>query len=250
MFAESFLKVWSKCTDKAPPVICGLQYSLATVEVAGCHTQVDQIVKVQQLLLTRGYKILAIGGDSAGANLSITSMFKQQQMLQTDGISSPYPPCGILISPATDFHMTADSFTRNMQKDFLNFKWMTKCRRAFIIGRPLGVGTPEEEQQFQLGMSNPLISPLFASSEQLLKLPPMLVIGGKDEALYDDICSFVRATRKALTAAGRTDSVEFIEGEGEAHIYPYLIFGRARRDMFMRIVNFVLKNNCHHKSSV
>mgnify|MGYP003385419507 FL=1 len=240
IFSDSILSNWSKCSDKAAPVVCGIQYALADEGSSSYPTAIHQIIRVQEVLASRGYKIIGISGDSAGGNLAITSLLKRQEVARVSGHA---PACFVGISPACDFHMQSDAFTRNKYKDLLSFTWMNRCRRAYICGKPpLGENASDEEKHHWLtAIKDPFVSPLFASDGQLAGLPPMLVYGGSDEALIDDIRAFVRRF-----AALSAPSMEFIEGgPGTMHIYPFLMApGRQRENLYKHIINFILKHGC------
>lgn len=242
LFSDSFLSNWSKCTDSVAPVVCGIQYSLADEGYSSFPTAIDQILKVQDVLTSRGYKIIGIVGDSAGGNLAITSLLKSQD-LALRSVNSQTPPCFVGISPACDLHMTSDGFACNKNKDILSLRWINRCRYAYICGKPplRDDASVEERQLCKSALENPLISPVYASDQQLAALPPMLVYGGTDEVLIDDIRWFVM--RVAGLAASEPEYVE--GGPGSMHIYPFLMSpGKQREAVFKRMINFILKHGC------
>jgi acetyl esterase/lipase len=236
IFGESVLSNWSKCTDGVPPVVCGIQYDLAAVGRSTFPTAIDQIIKVQEVLKSRGYKIIAISGDSAGGNLAIASLVKSHEL-----VLSTTAPCCVAISPGCDMRMESDAFTFNKYKDYLSASWIDQSRRAYVCGKPiLGAdASDEEKKEWRFLLENPLISPICASDDQLARLPPMLVYGGNDELLIDDIRAFVKRF-------SGLDTIEFVEGgPGTMHNYPYIMApGNDRVELYKHIVSFILKHSC------
>jgi epsilon-lactone hydrolase len=124
---------------------------------------------------------LAVGGDSAGGNLSIALI----RRLQTAG--EPLPACAWLASPWTDLTMSGASMeTEDAVDPLIHQGYLEELARAYA-------GTADRR--------DPLISPLFAD---LRGLPPVLVQVGSAETLLDD------ATRFA-TAAGAADVAVTLE---------------------------------------
>jgi acetyl esterase/lipase len=78
---------------------------------------------------------------------------------------------------------------------------------------------------------NPLISPLFGD---LKGLPPLLIVSGVDDELFEDGEKFY------LKAKAAGVDVRFIAGEGMVHCYPLLapMFPEATEAM-NKIVNFI-----------
>jgi epsilon-lactone hydrolase len=124
---------------------------------------------------------LAVGGDSAGGNLSVALI----KRLQAAG--EPLPACAWLASPWTDLTMSGASIeTKDAVDPLIHKGYLEELARAYA-------GTADRR--------DPLISPLFAD---LRGLPPVLVQVGSAETLLDD------ATRFA-TAAGAADVAVTLE---------------------------------------
>jgi acetyl esterase/lipase len=121
---------------------------------------------------------IAIGGDSAGGNLSICLINR----LRAAGEASP--ACAWLVSPWTDLTQSGASLTDKEAVDPLIHKdYLDELAEAYA-------GTDDRR--------NPLISPLFA---ELRGFPPTLVQVGSAEALLDDAVRFARAAGLADVAA-------------------------------------------------
>ena len=139
----------------------------------------EDCVNSYKWLLKNGYKNdqIIISGDSAGGNLTLTTLLK----LRDKGID--LPAGAIPISPATDFTLTDDSYFKNAEMDFLAdigvFWWYV----AYMSG---------EDPR------NPYISPLYGD---LNGLPPILIQASSCEMLYSDAARFVDKAKKAGTEA-------------------------------------------------
>ncbi|NVM37363.1 MAG: alpha/beta hydrolase, partial [Candidatus Lokiarchaeota archaeon] len=131
--------------------------------------QLEDCVTAYKWLLTQGFKAenIVIAGDSAGGNLTLTSLIK----LRDEGI--PLPAGAVALSPATDYTDKSETFYKNAKIDPILgdvgvFWWLP----AFLAGED-----PE----------NPLISPLYAD---LRGLPPILLQVSTSEMLYDHSTRF------------------------------------------------------------
>jgi acetyl esterase/lipase len=125
-------------------------------------------------LLKQGFSArdIVIAGDSAGGNLTITSLMK----LRDSGI--PLPAAAACLSPVTDL-TSIGSMEDGFKDPLLPHKAMRFYTESYV------------------GLSdarNPLISPVFGD---LRGLPPMLVHAGEDEVLRQDA---VRITSLAKAA--------------------------------------------------
>lgn len=131
---------------------------------------------------------IAVGGDSAGAGLTLALM----QSLRDAG--QPMPGCLWLISPWADMTLTAASLETKDAVDALIHKpYLAELIEAYV---PAG-----------LDCRDPLVSPLFADFEGA---PPMLIQVGSAETLLDDAVGLARA-------AGAADARVTLE------IWPHMI---------------------------
>jgi len=143
-------------------------------------TPLEDCVDAYKWLLSDGFKSdhIIIAGDSAGGNLTLTTLLK----IRDQGID--LPAGAICLSPATDFTLADGSYFKNAETDpglaDLGIFWWYV---AYLAG---------EDPR------NPYISPLFAD---LKGLPPILVQASSCEMLYSDATRFVEKAKKAGTNA-------------------------------------------------
>ena len=131
---------------------------------------------------------IAVGGDSAGANLSVALI----NQLRAD--SEELPACAWLVSPWTDLTMSGSTMTTKDAVDPLMHKgYLEELANAYV---PAGMES-----------NDPRISVLYA---ELHGLPPALIQVGSDETLLDDASRFA-------TAAGAADVPVTLE------IWPHMI---------------------------
>ncbi len=102
-----------------------------------------------------------VAGDSAGGNLTITSLMK----LRENG--DPLPAAAACLSPVTDL-----SNKTNLGKESKD-----------LLLHPKAVNFFHEAYGADNDLRNPLISPVFGN---LRGLPPLLVHAGEDEILRED----------------------------------------------------------------
>jgi acetyl esterase/lipase len=113
---------------------------------------------------------IAVAGDSAGAGLAVALLVRLKEL----GLQQP--ACALLFSPWVDMTATADSYSRNAQRDpILNREIM-----QFLAGQYLGERPGE----------TPLASPVFAD---LGGIAPLAIFVGATEALLDDAIALARA---------------------------------------------------------
>ena len=222
--------------DKAPPMVCGVMYTLATSTKKSFPKPTNEIISIQYQLKQRGYNIISICGDSAGGSLALSSLIEMQEQS-----SIPIPPCAIAISPVVDCRMNCKSIINNCNKDFLNHTWMLKCRYAYLLGKyDL---SEEDREQYDKAIANPLASMVFASKTQLLKLPPLLLMGGGDEMIIDDVRAFANQI-KDVHQHNHHDKIRYIEAPGELHIYPYFDNSYQSTDAFIQMARFIQPHCC------
>ena len=130
---------------------------------------------------------IAVGGDSAGGNLTITLINR----LRSAG--EEQPACAWLASPWTDLTMSGASLESKATADPLIHKAYLEELASAYAGKA--------------DRRDPLISPLFAD---LHGFPPTLIQVGSEETLLDDAVRFARA-------AGATDVSTTLE------IWPHMI---------------------------
>jgi len=123
----------------------------------------DDCLAAYRWLLQSGIepRHIAIGGDSAGGNLTLTTM------LALRDAGEPLPAAGVCISPATDLACMGETF-RTKDDAMLSPDLALMMVRSYI-----GQNDPLA----------PLISPLYAD---LRSLPPILIHAGESEILLSD----------------------------------------------------------------
>jgi len=118
---------------------------------------------------------IAVAGDSAGGNLSITLI----SSLRT--ADEPLPACAWLISPWTDLTMSGATLdTKDTVDPIIHKGYLRELADAYV---PAAVDRKD-----------PLISPLFAD---LRGFPPMLIQVGSAETLLSDAVRFAAAAGSA-----------------------------------------------------
>jgi monoterpene epsilon-lactone hydrolase len=117
-------------------------------------------------------KNIVVAGDSAGGNLSITTLMKARDS------GNPLPAAVACLSPVTDF--TSEDSLRKGFKDPLIPPKAAKLYSQSYVGHS--------------DASDPLISPVFGN---LRGLPPLLVHVGEDEILLDDAKRITNVAKSA-----------------------------------------------------
>ncbi|MBS1250611.1 MAG: Monoterpene epsilon-lactone hydrolase [Chloroflexi bacterium] len=115
---------------------------------------------------------MVVAGDSAGGNLTITTLMK----LRDEGI--PLPAAAACLSPATDF-TPKENQRPGFEDPMIPPKAVKLYTQAYV-----GEDDPH----------HPLISPVFGD---LHGLPPLLVHAGEDEILREDAVRIVRVAQSA-----------------------------------------------------
>jgi len=135
----------------------------------------EDCVNAYEWLLDNGYKPenILIAGESAGANLTLSSLLK----IREDNL--PRPAAGCCFSPATDLTFKLKSIFENASSDFLVRQGMLWwCNYNYT-----------SEDNFK----NPYVSPYYGN---LKGLPPLLIQVSTSEMLYDDSRLFCEKAQK------------------------------------------------------
>lgn len=172
----------------------------------------EDSVKVYQWLLASGFKPenILIAGESAGGGLCLATLLalKERNIAQ--------PVAAVSISPWTDLTCSSDSYRTKNKVSLAPLNSWTVFSKYYIGDNQA---------------TNPLISPLFGD---LKGLPPILIISGADDELFDDGEKFYL---KAMSAGV---DITFRAGTGMVHCYPLLapMFAEATEAMD-EIIDFV-----------
>lgn len=153
----------------------------------------DDAKSAYRWLLAQGRpaQSIVIGGDSAGGGLALGTLLG----LLDDG--DPMPAAGIAVSPVADMTCSLESMQTRADRDPIATKDMLMGLGGMYAG-----AEPVTNRYLSPGLSD------------LSGLPPLLVLVGTDEVLYDDA---VRVVEKAKAAGGWAT---LLVGEGQAHIWP------------------------------
>jgi acetyl esterase/lipase len=133
----------------------------------------EDAMKAWRFLRLKGIEArnIAVGGDSAGGNLTITLVNRLR------AANEEQPGCAWLASPWTDLTMTGASLEAKATIDPLIHKaYLEELADAYAPA--------------PLNRKDPLISPLFSD---VRGFPPTLVQVGSSETLLDDSVRFARA---------------------------------------------------------
>jgi epsilon-lactone hydrolase len=136
--------------------------------------QVEDALNAYRWMLDEGTDLnrLVVGGDSAGANLSMALLLSARD----SGL--PLPALAVCLSPPTDFDAPNElakgrtSLLTNEPFDWINLRMLEKWADWFC----------DSAQR-----KDPLVSPLYAD---LRDLPPIYIHAGRAEILYDSIKAF------------------------------------------------------------
>ena len=154
--------------------------------------QVEDVVAVQQWLRRQGIAPghTATAGDSAGANLAITSVLKLRDL------DEPLPAGIIGFSPWIDMENLGETFVTNADTDAA----LNRDASEMMAGLYLG----------EASRTDPLANPLHAN---LSGLPPVFITAGGAEVLLDSAERFVERAR----AAGVDTTYECAPGQQHVH---------------------------------
>jgi len=200
----------------------GARVLLADYRLAPEHpfpAGVDDCLTVYAWLLGQGVAPhqIVIGGDSAGANLTLATLLGAKEA------GLPRPACAFAISPPVDLTLASPSFVENERSDALfRLATLLLLRRHYV----------EAER-----LLDPRVSPLFG---ELAGLPPLLLQAGTREMLRDDAVRFAERAR----AVGV--EVELELWHGMQHCFQLLEFLPESGRAIETITRFVL----HHMDEV
>jgi len=137
---------------------------------------VQDITACYNHIISRGFKKIALMGESAGGTLSL--LFLQKLLSSTSPLAKPVVPvCSVLFSPITDLSSSGQSYIKNARKDPVftadMVKWVLKLARG---NQDLHDVSPMHQE----------VPPDF---------PPLMIFVDDDEILYDDSKGFVEKVK-------------------------------------------------------
>ncbi len=160
----------------------------------GVHpAPVDDAIVAYRWLLDQGFEParIAVGGDSAGGGLAITTQ------LRAGELGLPGPAAALLMSPWVDMEVSTESFSSNWAKDAFFYREVVLALAQAFLG-------PEGDPR------DPLANPLCAD---LTGLAPACIQVGGDETLLDE----GRKLAERLVTAGV--EVEFEVFDEQQHTF-------------------------------
>ncbi len=159
---ETHRGICASLAKRAGIDVCALDYRLAPEHPYPAAR--DDVVAAYRALLDAGYRAeqIAIGGDSAGGNLSLVGS------LRIGELGLPTPAALVCFSPATDF--TGEQMHEPPAGDpLIHPSWIEQAAELYCPA--------------DLPRDDPGLSPVFADLSQL---PPTLIQVGEDELLLND----------------------------------------------------------------
>lgn len=195
--------------------VCSPDYRLAPEH--RYPAPLEDAVAAYKALLAMGYKgeQIAIGGDSAGGNLTLITALRLQQL------GLPRPGALVCFSPVTDFSGT-HLHNPPAGDPLINPAWIEQAVELYC--------PPDMSRQ------DPLLSPLYAD---VSGLPPTLIQVGEDELLLNDSLRFAAHAK----AAGVTLQLETYPGlwhvfQAHVGVLEAADFALARVISFLRTQGF------------
>jgi len=175
----------------------------------------DDCVAVYNQLLSNGTKPenIIIGGDSAGGNLTLTTL------LYLKDHNIPLPAGGVCLAPATDLSFSDESYFARGETDLV----LADLGIFWWCGSFIG----------HSDVKDPTLSPLFGD---LKGLPPLLVQASTSEMLYSDATRFVeKALEAGVDVTLQTwDDIPHVFQGGDPDVMPEVT------DALQKIGQFVL----------
>lgn len=155
----------------------------------------DDCLSVYQGLLREGWRPenIALCGESAGANLALALL------LRLKDLRLPLPGAASLMSPITFLDSMEGSHSELAASDLI------LAEDSFVLCDVAELYAPGWDKK------NPYLSPLYGD---LTGLPPMQLLVGTDELLFDDTIRFYQKSRQA------GNYVELIVGDHMTHSWP------------------------------
>ena len=142
---------------------------------------------------------ISVGGDSAGGNLAAAICLKQQEVKQH------LPRAQLLIYPVTDLQFK----TKSIQED---------CAEGFMLTKVAMEWFAEQYLQSKDSVTDPLVSPLLASS--LKGLPPAVVVTAGFDPLRDEGNAYAEELKNSDVKVFHKEYLGFIHGFATMSIIP------------------------------
>jgi acetyl esterase/lipase len=148
-------------------------------------TQLRQAVEALRYLVTETNRSLAVvylGGDSAGANLALSTLHHiSRPHPKIDPLDSSAPLAGVFgLGPWINFSTDGPSFTQNANKDLLTKGALERWAKGYLAGKE-----PDS-------WSEPARAPVEWWTERIL------ILAGSDEVLFSSIDGFAKKVQVYL----------------------------------------------------
>ncbi|KAI8901330.1 Alpha/Beta hydrolase protein [Globomyces pollinis-pini] len=179
--------------------VMAINYRLAPKNPYPCAL-IDALSAYLALKETNGASNIILAGDSAGAGLSIATIFALRDM------GEDLPAAGYLISPYLDLTHSSPSWTYNNGIDIFNDP---------VISDPL-LGERKHYYTTNINLKHPYVSPFW--SQSFHQIPPLFIQAGQVEQLIDEIESFVD---NVVKTDGNSVILEVYEAH--VHVFPLLV---------------------------
>lgn len=198
---------------------CGIPvYSLDYPMAPEYHypAALNSAVEAYKLLLARGFRNIAIAGDSAGGNLTLSLALKLKEL------ELPIPKCVVALSPWADLTHSGESIQSNTEVDPMLPRELLNTAAEFYV---------QDEED----LKDPFVSPIFASQEQLEGFPPLLIHVGENEVLFDDSIR--------MAAKIGTEQTELVIWEGMHHVFQISVGVMEESDRAVQdVARFILSH--------
>ncbi|PWY94806.1 alpha/beta hydrolase fold protein [Aspergillus sclerotioniger CBS 115572] len=180
-----------------------LEYSLTPHAVY--PTQLRQALEALRYILTetgRSPANVFLGGDSAGGNLSLAVLLHlTHPHPDIDPLAISQPLAGVFgHAPWVSYRTDGASVQENAFKDLVTAEGLDFWSNAYLVGKG-GQGDP---------WSEPARAPL--EWWEGLKTENVLIVVGRDEALFSSVEEFVKNLKKVVP------NTVFVVGQGETHV--------------------------------
>lgn len=178
-------------------------------------TQLEDSTAAWQWLVSKGFKPehLALGGDSAGGHLAITTLLKIKQS------GGSLPGAVIVFSPLVDLELKGKSYDTNAETDGI----ITREQSATMLAMWLGQTSPKD------AAANPLYADFSGC-------PPLYVAAGDQEVLLDDSVRLAEVGRSAGV------DVKLEVAEGMQHVYTFMAGKAPEADATLKAVGTWLRS--------
>jgi epsilon-lactone hydrolase len=174
---------------------------------------IDDVRAAYEGLIARGFRDIAVTGDSAGGALAIELAAALAN--HPNGVK---PSALVLLSPVTDLKLSGETWQTRNDADI----YFTLTQVQGLVQMYLG----------QQSATTPLASPLFLD---LHRLPPIRVHVGDDEMLLDD------SRRFAQRAAAAGVDVKLTVWQGMLHVFPNAVGAFEAADAALDEIGAFLK---------